>query len=334
MKKILAIGAGRSSSALIAYLIKNAAANDWHVTIGDSSVVAAQQRIGSSLHAKAIAFNIENTEASRLSIRDADVVISLIPASLHPQVAKICLSEKKHLITASYVSDEMKHFDTEAKMNGLLFLNECGLDPGIDHMSAMQVIDKIKAQGGVMHSFESFTGGLIAPETDPDNPWRYKFTWNPRNVVLAGQGTAKYLHDGKYKYVPYQQLFQRFTPVSVPGQGEFEGYANRDSLKYVDVYGLQQCKTVLRGTLRNKGYCGAWNILAQLGCCDDTYALDGVAAMTHNDFILSFIDSGIDAQEEICKRFGVSRDGEEMKRLTWSGLFSGEKIGLEKATPA
>lgn len=333
MKKILVLGAGRSSSSLISYLIKNAAANDWHVTVGDFALAAAQQRIGASPNAKAIAFNIENSDASRSSIQDADVVISLIPASFHPQVAKICLAEKKHLLTASYVSDEMKNFDTDAKMNGLLFLNECGLDPGIDHMSAMQVIDKIKGHGGVMNSFESFTGGLIAPETDPENPWRYKFTWNPRNVILAGQGTAKYLQEGKYKYIPYQQLFQRTTPVSVPQQGEFEGYANRDSLKYVEVYGLQECNTVLRGTLRNKGYCSAWNIFAQLGCCDDSYNMDGIASMTHHDFISAFLDSK-NAQEEICRRFGVSPSGEEMKRLNWSELFSNEKVGLERATPA
>lgn len=334
MKKILVLGAGRSSSALISYLIKNASSNDWQVTVGDFSVKAAQERIGSSANAKAISFNIENTEESKASIQNSDVVISLIPASLHPLVAKICLAEKKHLLTASYVSDEMKGFDQQAKINGLLFLNECGLDPGIDHMSAMQVIDKIKAMGGEMNSFESFTGGLIAPETDPENPWRYKFTWNPRNVVLAGQGTAKYLQDGKYKYIPYQQLFQRTTPISVPSQGEYEGYANRDSLKYVEVYGLQQCKTVLRGTLRNKGYCGAWNVLAQLGCCDDTYSMDGIASMTHADFISSFLESGKNSQEQLCKRLGITSDGEEMKRLNWSGFFSNEKVGLEKATPA
>ena len=315
-------------------MIRNAAANDWHVTVGDFAEVAARQRIGSSPNTSAIAFNIENTQASAQAIHEADVVISLVPASFHPLVAKICLAEKKHLLTASYVSEEMKSLDTEAKMNGLLFMNECGLDPGIDHMSAMQVIDKIKAQGGEMNSFESFTGGLIDPETDPENPWRYKFTWNPRNVVLAGQGTAKYLLDGKYKYIPYQQLFQRITPISVPNQGEFEGYANRDSLKYVDVYRLQECKTVLRGTLRNKGYCSAWNILAQLGCCDDSYEMEGVATMTHNDFMSSFIDSKKNSQEEICKRFGISIHGEEMRRLNWSGLFSDENIGLANATPA
>jgi saccharopine dehydrogenase-like NADP-dependent oxidoreductase len=334
MKRILVLGAGRSSSACISYLIDNAVANNWQITIGNVIESEAKERIGASANARAILFNIENTEASRDAISKTDVVISLIPASFHPLVAKLCLAEKKHLLTASYVSDEMKTFDAEAKEKGLLFLNECGLDPGIDHMSAMQVIDKIKSEGGKIISFESFTGGLIAPETDPENPWRYKFTWNPRNVVLAGQGTAKFLQEAKFKYIPYQQLFSRTIPINVPSLGEYEGYANRDSLKYAEVYGLQECETVIRGTLRNRGYCRAWNVLAQLGCCDDSYQLDNVQSMSHKDFIQSFLESSDNYEEAICRRFHISMDGEEMKRLRWSELFSEEKIGLEKGTPA
>jgi saccharopine dehydrogenase-like NADP-dependent oxidoreductase len=334
MKKILVLGAGRSSSALISYLIKNAPTNDWQITVGDFSEAAAKERVCGSSQAEAIYFAIEHEEASRAAISKADVVISMIPASLHPLVAKICLSEKKHLLTASYVSEEMKGLDAEAKIRGLLFLNECGLDPGIDHMSAVKIINEIKEEGGKVISFESFTGGLIAPETDPENPWRYKFTWNPRNVILAGQGTARFLRAGKLKYIPYQQLFKRTTPISVPGFGEYDGYANRDSLKYVQAYGLEDCMTVLRGTLRNKGYCSAWNILVQLGCCDDSYLMEAVNTMTHRDFIASFLDADAAVEEAICKRFAVSRDGEEMKRLEWSGLFSEEKIDVEKRTPA
>jgi saccharopine dehydrogenase (NADP+, L-glutamate forming) len=246
----------------------------------------------------------------------------LLPANFHIQVARICIDKRKHLLNASYVSDEMKALHEEVKAKDLLFMNECGLDPGIDHMSAMQVIDKIKETGGKMISFESFTGGLIAPETDSENPWRYKFTWNARNVVMAGQSTAKFLQAGEYKYIPYQQLFKRITPVVVPGYGEYEGYANRDSLKYLETYGLHNVSTMLRGTLRNKGFCSAWNVLVQLGCCDDTYEMENVESMTHAGFINSFTDDGIDA--------GV----EEMKRLSWSGLFSDELIGLKKGTPA
>ena len=336
MNKILVLGAGRSSSSLIGYLLSKAAAKGWEVTVGDFSEKYAREKVGNSLVGKAISFDINDETSSKAAIAAADVVISLMPAHLHTLVAKHCLLSGKHLLNASYVSDEMKAFHDEALEKGLLFLNECGLDPGIDHMSAKQVLDRISESGGKLNSFESFTGGLIAPETDPENPWRYKFTWNPRNVVMAGQGTAKFLKDGLYKYIPYQQLFARTTKVSVPGYGDYEGYANRDSLKYLEMYGLQGIKTMLRGTLRNKGYCDAWNVLVQLGCCDDTYTLEGVEQLTHAAFINSFLDvAGPDSVEEkICSVFGVKDTGEEIKRLRWSGLFSDEVVGLKQGTPA
>jgi len=336
MKSILILGAGRSSSSLINYLLENAAAKGWEVTVGDFSENVAKEKVGTSPCGKAISFDINDEASSTGAVERADVVISMMPAHLHVMVAKLCLQLRKHLLNASYVTGEMKSFDEEARAKGLLFLNECGLDPGIDHMSAMQVIDRIKASGGTLVSFESFTGGLIAPETDPENPWRYKFTWNPRNVVMAGQGTAKYLQNGSFKYIPYQQLFQRITHVTVPGFGEYEGYANRDSLKYLETYGLQNISTMLRGTLRNKGYCGAWNVLVQLGCCDDSYSMDGVDKLTHRGFLDTFLE-GADhgsIEKKISANFGLDASGEEMKRLQWSGLFSDELVGLQQGTPA
>jgi saccharopine dehydrogenase-like NADP-dependent oxidoreductase len=336
MKSILILGAGRSSSSLINYLLENAAAKGWEVTVGDFSENVAREKVGTSPYGKAISFDINDEVSSTGAVERADVVVSMMPAHLHVMVAKLCLQLRKHLLNASYVTGEMKSFDEEARAKGLLFLNECGLDPGIDHMSAMQVIDRIKASGGTLVSFESFTGGLIAPETDPENPWRYKFTWNPRNVVMAGQGTAKYLQNGSFKYIPYQQLFQRITHVTVPGFGEYEGYANRDSLKYLETYGLQNISTMLRGTLRNKGYCGAWNVLVQLGCCDDSYSMEGVDKLTHRGFLDSFLDSADHGsiEKKISANFGLDASGEEMKRLQWSGLFSDELVGLEQGTPA
>ena len=336
MKTILALGAGRSSSVLISYLLQQGNANGWKILIGDISQDAARERIGQAAVGEAIAFDITQEEASKQSIARADVVISLLPAHFHPMVAQHCLALGKHLLTASYVSDEMMAFQEAAKAKGLLFLNECGLDPGIDHMSAMQVIDKIKNNGGALVSFESFTGGLIAPETDPENPWRYKFTWNSRNVVMAGQSTAKYIQNGEYRYIPYQQLFKRITPVSVPGYGEYEGYANRDSLKYIDTYKLQGIKTMLRGTLRNKGFCSAWNVLVQLGCCDDTYVMEGVDRMTHRSFIDAFVDAdkSISLEEKLIRTFSLAKDGPELTRLRWSGLREGEHVGLTSGTPA
>lgn len=336
MNSILILGAGRSSSSLITYLLKEAIKNNWTVTVGDFSLAVAMERVGTSAVARTIAFDIANEEASAKTIATVDVVISLLPAHLHALVARICLAKKKHLLNASYVSDEMKSFHDEAMANGLLFMNECGLDPGIDHMSAMQVIDKIKARKGKMISFESFTGGLIAPETDPQNPWRYKFTWNARNVVMAGQSTSKFLQEGEYKYIPYQQLFARTTPITVPGYGEYEGYANRDSLKYIDTYQLQGIQTMQRGTLRNKGYCTAWNVLVQLGCCDDTYEMDNVPQMTHEGFIDSFLnaDASKTVEEKLMAQLHLSPQGPELQRLRWSGFLSDERIGMTKGTPA
>ena len=335
MNSILVLGAGRSSSALIDYLLQQAAHQGWNVTVGDVSLEAAKERVGDSEKGKAIAFDILRESSSEI-ISKCDVVISVLPAALHPLVARKCLQFNKHMLTASYVSEEMKSFDEEAKGKKLLFLNECGLDPGIDHMSAMQVIDKIKEVGGELYSFESFTGGLIAPETDPDNPWRYKFTWNPRNVVMAGQGTAKFLQNGVYKYLPYQKLFSRITEVDVPGHGAYEGYANRDSLKYRETYGLQKIQTMLRGTLRNKGFCSAWDIFVQLGCTDDTYKMEDVSEMTHLGFINSFLDSHIEraTKEKLTDKFRLALDGPELIRLSWAGLFDESLIGLSEGTPA
>ena len=335
MQTILVLGAGRSSSALITYLLQQATLHSWKIVVGDVSEEAARQRIGGSTRGQAVFFDINNEE-SHVAMQVADVVISLLPAHLHPLVAKHCVDLGKHLLTASYVSKEMEAFQKDALAKNILLLNECGLDPGIDHMSAMQVIDKIKSIGGKMISFDSFTGGLISPETDRENPWRYKFTWNPRNVVMAGQATAKYLEQGQFKYIPYQQLFKRVTPVTVPGYGEYEGYANRDSLKYLTTYGLEGIQSMLRGTLRNKGFCSAWDVLVELGCCDDSFQMEGLGKMTHRDFINAFLnyDSQLMVEEKICLRFKLLPNGPEMQRFRWSGFFDREPIGIHEGTPA
>jgi len=303
--------------------------------VGDLSEQGAMEKIGSSRYGSALRFDIRDEALSRSLISKADVVISLMPAHLHPAVARLCIAMKKHFLNASYVSDEMKKLDAAAKESDLLFLNECGLDPGIDHMSAMQIIDKVKNSGGILSSFESFTGGLIAPQTDPENPWRYKFTWNPRNVVTAGQGTAKFLYEDRFKYIPYQQLFKRTTPITVLDT-QYEGYPNRDSLKYLTTYGLHDIKTMIRGTLRNAGYCNAWNLFVQLGCCDDTYLMENVGEMTHRDFIDAFLErtASQSAEEKICAVFNIDLNSSEMQRLRWSGFFSDELIGLNQGTPA
>lgn len=334
MNRFLILGAGRSSSSLIRYVQLQAQKYGWRVTVGDQSLAVAQERLAGVGNGVAIRFDIHETQASAAAIAETDVVVSLLPAHLHILVARLCLQFGKHLLTASYINPEMDALNVAAREKALLFLNECGLDPGIDHMSAMQVLDRIRDSGGRIVSFESFTGGLIAPETAPDNPWRYKFTWNPRNVVVAGQSTAKYLLNGTYQYIPYHQLFRRITPVVVEGVG-YEGYANRDSLKYREAYGLQDVQTMLRGTLRHEGFCSAWNVLVQLGCCDDSYEMEQVSKMTHRSFLQSFVTTGdLTLEEALCRFLSLERSGPEMSRLSWSGFFDNEPVGLDAGSPA
>jgi saccharopine dehydrogenase-like NADP-dependent oxidoreductase len=336
MNVILILGAGRSSASLIRYLLEHAASAGWKILLGDISETAARQRLAGAVHGEFVPFDIFREEESAGTIAKADVVVSLLPASFHPLVARYCLMMKKHLLTASYVTDEMSAYHSEAVANGLLFLNECGLDPGIDHMSAMQLIDRIRDGGGSIVSFESFTGGLITAQTDPLNPWRYKFTWNPRNVVMAGQGTAKYLDHGRFKYIPYQQLFRRTSEFDIPALGQFEGYANRDSLRYISTYGLSGIQTMLRGTLRYPGFCSAWDTFVQLGCCDDSYGMEGVADMTHVDFLSSFLPEG-DPLQQLRSKIALWNSAGAAKvweKLEWAGLLSREQIGLESGTPA
>jgi len=335
MKRILILGAGRSASSLIDYLLKHAAAENWKVVVGDYMQEIAQNKIGGHPNAEAIYFDVMDVEGRTDVIRTADIVISMLPARFHIYVAELCVQHGINLITASYVSEEMKALDEKAKSKGILLLNECGLDPGIDHMSAMKVIDQIREKGHELTSFESFTGGLLAPN-DEDNPWEYKFTWNPRNVVLAGQGTVQFIQEGKYKFIPYHRLFRRTELVHIPGHGYFEGYANRDSLQYMDVYGLYGINTLYRGTFRRSGYCKAWDVFVQLGATDDTYEMEDVSTMTHREFINSFLSYNPNDSVELklAHYLGLDIEGSEMHRLKWAGLFSEELVGLEKGTPA
>ncbi|GAB5527870.1 MAG: saccharopine dehydrogenase C-terminal domain-containing protein [Roseivirga sp.] len=336
MDRILILGAGRSATSLIKYLLEASKSNDWKVIVADYALQLAQEKVGEHPNGKAIAFNINKEEERDAVVQEADVVISMLPARFHPSVAEACLMFGKHLITASYVSDDMRALDQQAKEKGLLFLNECGLDPGIDHMSAKKVIDDIRDRGFELRAFESFTGGLLAPDPSDDNPWEYKFTWNPRNVVLAGQGTVKFIQEGRYKYIPYHKLFRRTEMIHIPGHGYFEGYANRDSLMYMDVYGLEGIKTLYRGTLRRPGFCKAWDIFVQLGATDDSYMLDGVNTMTHRQFMNSFLSYNPDDSVELklAHYMGLDIEGPEMHKLRWLGLFDEELVGLQKGSPA
>ncbi|WP_347158262.1 saccharopine dehydrogenase family protein [Pontibacter chitinilyticus] len=337
MKHILLLGAGRSASSLIRYLFDHAAAEDWQITIGDITVDHLQATVAALPFAKAIFFDVHNAAQRAAEVQQADLVISLLPAAFHIEVARECLQQGKDLITASYVTPAFRELHQEAQRKGLTILMECGLDPGIDHMSAMRVIQHIQETGGRLTSFRSYTGGLVAPESD-NNPWHYKFTWNPRNVVLAGQGTAQYIKKGEYKYIPYHRLFRRTDHLYVDGYGDFEGYANRDSLSYREPYGLLDIPTMLRGTLRRQGYCEAWDVFVQLGLTDDSYMLSGSDTMTYRSFVEAFLPPPTSKEQHPAERLslylGIPQDGEVMRKLEWLELFSVKSVGLAGATPA
>lgn len=337
MRKILIIGAGRSASSLIQYLLQKSTAENLHLTIADLSLELAQKKAQNHPNATAVQLDIKNTQQRQAEIEKADIVISMLPAFMHIEVAKDCIAYQKNMVTASYISPEMQALDVQVKEKGLVFMNEIGLDPGIDHMSAMQVIDSIRSQGGKMILFESFCGGLVAPEYD-NNLWNYKFTWAPRNVVLAGQGgVSKFIQEGKYKYIPYNKLFRRTEFMDVDGYGKFEGYANRDSLKYRSVYGLDDVLTLYRGTLRRVGFSKSWNMFIQLGMTDDSYIMENSEKMSYRDFTNSFLAYHPTDSVELKLRHYLKIDQDDVMwdKLVELDLFNPDKIvGLKNATPA
>lgn len=335
MKNILILGAGFSSTVMIKYLLKKSTENNWNITVGDISLALAEKKVNNHPRGKAISFDINNEEQKKKEIAKADIVISFLPTIMHPLVAQECLNQGKNMVTASYVSSEIKSMATEVKNKGLLFLNELGVDPGIDHMSAMKLINNIRSQGGIIKAFYSNTGGLITPKSD-NNPWHYKFTWNPQNVILAGQGISKYFEKGKIKYIPYHQLFKRTFRIKVLDLGEFDVYANRDSLLYREIYGLHNIPTIFRGTIRRPGFCQAWNIFVQLGLTDDSYIVENSENITYRDFINMYLpyENNLSVEEKVCRMFNIDMNSQEMNLLKWCGIFDKNKVGIKNATPA
>lgn len=335
MKNILILGAGRSATALIRYILDHSRDSGWNLTLGDINGELAEGKIKGHANGRAVQFDVFNEKQRDRFISDSDLVISMLPNRLHPLVAGTCLKYRKNMLTASYTSGEMRELDGEARRTGILLLNELGVDPGIDHMSAMRIIDRIRSEGGKIEIFESNTGGLVAPSYD-NNPWNYKFTWNPRNVVLAGQGGARFLHNGRFKYIPYHKIFERYEIISIPGLGEFEVYPNRDSLKYQEEYGLRDVSTMFRGTIRKRGFCDAWNAMVQLGATDDSYLVEYPGKMSYRDFTNSFLAYNVvdPVEKKLADYLNLEEDGEIMKKLEWLGLFDRDKFGRPDQTPA
>ncbi|MGB5204873.1 saccharopine dehydrogenase family protein [Eudoraea sp.] len=336
-RKILVIGAGKSTSYLLDYFLKKADSENLHLTIGDLNPRIISDEIKNHPSCKVIKLDIFKEDEREMAIKNSDIVISMLPARFHIKVAEDCIRFKKHMVTASYISEEIKALDATAKKNGLVFMNEIGLDPGIDHMSAMQIINRIRDKGGKMLLFESFTGGLVAPESDT-NLWNYKFTWNPRNVVLAGQGgTAKFIQEGSYKYIPYHKLFRRTEFMNIEGYGTFEAYANRDSLKYREAYGLKNALTLYRGTMRRVGFSKAWNMFVQLGMTDDSYTVENSEGMSYREFTNLFLPYSPTDSVELKLRHYLKIDQDDImwEKLLELNLFDSTKIiNIKNASPA
>ena len=334
MKRVFIIGAGKSTAYLCKYLLDKSGENDWEIVVGDVDIRSAEARISGHGRGVAVAFNVFDQNIREKYIAESDLVISMLPAMLHGQVAKDCVRLGKHMATASYVSEEMNSLNEMAMEQGLILFNEVGLDPGIDHASAMKIIDTIHAEGGEIEVFKSYCGGLVAPESN-DNPWGYKFSWNPRNVVVAGQSTAQFLDKGELKFIPYNRIFTQIETVEVPGMGAFDGYANRDSISYRSPYGLKDVKTLLRGTLRMQGYCKAWNVFVQLGLTDDSWKLPDWGNISWPELLKAFLPGIKDVRSELIDFAGISADKATIDKLEWLGIFDNDNlINVSGLSPA
>ena len=321
-KKILVLGAGLVSKPGVTYLLKK----NFQVTVASRTVSKAENLVSGFDNGTACEILVENRDALEQLIQEHDIIVSLLPWVHHFTVAKLCIKNNKHMATTSYVSENMKKLDNDAKSRDLLFLNEIGVDPGIDHMSAMKIIDKVYSEGGKVLHFYSCCGGLPAPEAN-DNPFGYKFSWSPRGVVLASRNAAKFLEKGKIVSIEGKDLFLNKRVEEVEGLGEFEVYPNRNSLPYKDLYNLNDAKTVMRGTYRNIGWCDTLKKIVDLGLVDDT----PVAALKGGTYRKMMADLiGADEKDDIyaktAEKAGLDKDNFVMKNLDWLGLFSEEPV--------
>lgn len=334
MKNVLICGAGMSATDLISYMLQHAGQYNWQVTVGDIDVAAAEQKIGGHPRGKAVYFDCYDEAIMRQYIKEADIVISLLPPGMHAAAARIALAHHAHVVTASYASQEMMDMHEEAKKRGLTFLNELGADPGIDHMNGMRSIDKIKTKGGELLAFTSYCGSLVAPESN-DNPWGYKFTWSPMNVIQAGSAGACYYEKGEMRCVPYHRLFHEPEMISIPGFREFEAYENRDSIAYRKKYGLGDIPTMIRATLRYPGFCNAWNLLIQLGLTANNYHIEGSEQMTYRQWIASYLPKDeVSLENKLADMLGIERGGILHEKLLWTELLSDRQITRVNGTPA
>jgi saccharopine dehydrogenase-like NADP-dependent oxidoreductase len=334
MKQILVLGAGQSSPYLISYLLKNAEENDWFVTVGDIDLELAHKRVLDHHRGNVIKFDVNDETLRRTHIQKADVVINMLAPTFQFLIALDCIHYGKHMISASYQDKKIPTLCLDANRKGILVLNEMGLDPGIDHMSAMSLVDKIKERGGSISSFQSYGGGLPAPEV-ATNPLRYCITWNPRNIVQSGEEGAQYIEKGKIRILPHHQVFQRTWTVEIDGLGPFEAYPNRDSIIYRSIFGLKKVHTMIRGTLRYPGWSETWQQIVKLGLPNETLTIPFLKNRTYRELTEMFLPlnlSGTNLEQRLANFLNISPTGKIMDNLKWLGLFSDEKINSKSRT--
>ncbi|SFD52378.1 saccharopine dehydrogenase (NADP+, L-glutamate forming) [Chitinophaga sp. CF118] len=335
MKNILLFGAGKSATCLIDYLLANAPRQKWHVTVADHDLALIKSKTGKSYYVTPAAIDIKDQSARQKLVQETDLVISLLPPPLHIIVAKDCLQFGKNLLTASYIDPEVQKLEKEIEKAGLLFMYEMGLDPGIDHMSAMKLIHSIEKKGGQISAFRSYCGGLISPESN-DNPWQYKISWNARNIVLAGSSGATYRDKGKVKEVPYEHLFDQSKTIHIPSLGKLAYYPNRDSVGYMSAYKLEEIPTFMRATLRYPDFCEGWSTLVKLGLTDDTQKIqtDDLTFYKWTTQNMKVIDKQLSNEENIANHLGISAKSKIIRQLKYLGLLNGEVINQGEQTNA
>lgn len=330
------VGAGQSATYLVAHLLGDAEKEDWTVTVGDLSAELAVQCVGGHPRGKAIRFDVNDAELRSTQIQQADVVINMLPAAYQGLVAWDCVNHGRHMMSVSYRDQAVRDLDLDAKRKGVLLLCEMGLDPGIDHMSAMALIRRIQDEGGRIVGFSSYGSGIPAPD-QPQNPLRYVITWDPRNVVMAAYQGAQYMVDGAIKIVPYHQVFLNTWPVHVDGVGLLEAYANRDSMSYMQSFGLNHVKTMIRGTLRYPGWSETWGQIVQLGLPNENLRIPHLADRTYAEVVEMFLPphmGGASIEQRLARFLHISPTGKIMENLRWLGLFSDERIGCKGDTAA
>ncbi|PID62547.1 MAG: saccharopine dehydrogenase [Ignavibacteriae bacterium] len=335
MKNILILGAGQSAPYLISYMLNEAEKNNWFVTVADRDENLAKKSVNGHANGEGIGFDVNDSNKRHLLIQKSDIVINFLTPTFQYLIALDCLRFKKHVITASYENRRVAELDRDAKNSGVLILNEMGLDPGIDHMSAMSILAKIRDEGGNIKSFISYGSGIPAPEVD-SNPLKYCITWNPSNIVTAGDAGAQYLEDGYIKLIPHHEVFNRTWNVDIEGVGTLEAYPNRDSLLYQKIFNLEDVDTMIRGTLRYPGWSETWGQIVKLGLYLNTFTLPDISEMTYAQFTEMFLPlhvSGPKLQTRIANYLGISPTGKIMDNLEWLGLFSDKKIVRKFKTP-